>query len=217
MRKCVKKFVALAAESFEPPGPVYEFGALQVPGQEGFADLRPLFPGRRYVGADLRPGPGVDRILDLHRIELADGAAGTVLCLDTLEHVEYPRRALAEIHRILAPSGIALISSVMDYPIHDYPGDYWRFTPMAFKSLLEPFRESFVGFAGPADYPDVVVGVGFKGSPPELESFLEGYRRWRAAERWAPKRIANRLTPPLARPCLDRVWDGLVSLKRKVT
>ena len=36
-------------------------------------------------------------------------------------HVEYPRRAMAEIHRILKDDGIVIISSVMNFPIHAYP------------------------------------------------------------------------------------------------
>ena len=83
----------IAAESLPIRGPVYEFGSLQVPGQEGFADLRPLFPDKEYVACDMRTGPGVDQILNLHGIDLPPESVGTVLCLDTLEHVEYPRTA----------------------------------------------------------------------------------------------------------------------------
>ena len=60
MREPVKEFVVLAARYFPAREPIFEFGALQVPGQEGFADLRPLFPEMEYVGCDLRAGPGVE-------------------------------------------------------------------------------------------------------------------------------------------------------------
>ena len=116
--------------------PIYEFGALQVPRQEGFADLRPFFPGRKYIGADMQEGLGVDAILNLHNIELPSKSFGTVLIMDTLEHVEFARKAIEEVHRILTSEGILLISSVMYFPIHGYPQDYWRFTSEAFKSLL---------------------------------------------------------------------------------
>jgi hypothetical protein len=58
-----------------------------------------------------------------------------------------------------------VLSSVMNFPIHDYPYDYWRFTPEAFKSILKPFSSAFVGFAGTDDFPHTVVGIGFKGAP----------------------------------------------------
>jgi 2-polyprenyl-3-methyl-5-hydroxy-6-metoxy-1,4-benzoquinol methylase len=47
----------------------------------------------------MREGLGVDRILDLHDIDLPSESAGTIICLDTLEHVEYPHRALEDICR----------------------------------------------------------------------------------------------------------------------
>jgi SAM-dependent methyltransferase len=162
MRKIIKDFVSIIAKHIPVGEPVYEFGSLQVPGQENFADLRPLFPGKQYFGADMREGPGVDKILNLHEIEMPSEHVGTVLCLDTLEHVEYPHKALKEIYRILKPDGIAVISSVMNFRIHDYPHDYWRFTPEAFKSLLKPFSDSFVSFVGLEDFPHTVVGIGFK-------------------------------------------------------
>jgi SAM-dependent methyltransferase len=164
MRKTIKNFIKVCAETLPMSEPIYEFGSLQVAEQRGFADLRPLFPGKRYVGADMREGPGVDKVLNLHSIDLPSGSAGTVLILDTLEHVEYPRRAIEEAHRILGPDGIVIISSVMCFPIHDYPHDYWRFTPEAFKNLLKNFSRSLVFAAGEASLPHTVVGLGFKGA-----------------------------------------------------
>ena len=73
MRDHNKAFCRLVAETFDCPGPVYEFGSYQVEGQVDYADLRALFPGKAYVGCDMRPGPGVDRVEDVSAISLADG------------------------------------------------------------------------------------------------------------------------------------------------
>jgi len=201
MRQNVKDFVSIAAATLPLQEPIFEFGSLQVPGQEGFADLRPLFPGREYVGVDMRMGPGVDKVLDLHDIELPSGSAGTVLCLDTLEHVEYPHRALEEIFRILKPGGMAVIASVMLFEIHDFPHDYWRFTPQAFSSILKPFSEAFVGFAGYRHFPHTVVGIGFKGSVPDLSKLNARYEQWqREQEETKPgrlRRAAKLIVPPI--------------------
>lgn len=94
MRESVKDLVRVVAETLPVAEPIIEFGSLQCPGQEGFADLRPLFRGKDYIGCDLHEGPGVDLVLDLHNINLPSGSAGTILCLDTLEHVEFCRDAL---------------------------------------------------------------------------------------------------------------------------
>jgi len=212
MRDNVKDFVGLVASALPLPEPIYEFGALQVPGQIGFADLRPLFPGKAYVGCDMRAGPGVDRILDLHSIDLPESSVGTVLCLDTLEHVERPRRALEELHRVLQPNGVLLISSVMCFPIHDYPHDYWRFTPEAFRSILKPFSFSFVGYQGKDDFPHTVVGVGFKGDCPSLKPLEEGYERWHKIKP-SPRlmsRVVASVTPPILLPILRAVYRAVV-------
>lgn len=179
MRQTIKDLVSIAINTFLIEEPVYEFGSLQVRGQEGFADLRPLFSGKEFVGADMRPGTGVDRILNLHKIDLPTEFVGIVLCLDTLEHVEYPHKALEEIHRVLKPNGIVIISSVMFWPIHDYPQDYWRFTPEAFKSILKQFNKSFVGYAGRDDFPHTVIGLGFKGDASKLSEFILRYEKWK--------------------------------------
>ncbi len=49
--------------------PLYEFGAYRVQGTPE-EDLRPLFEGMEYIGSDMREGPGVDQVLDLHDIDL---------------------------------------------------------------------------------------------------------------------------------------------------
>jgi SAM-dependent methyltransferase len=162
LREHIRAFVASVAAKLPALAPVYEFGSYQVPGQETLANLRPLFPGREYVGCDMRAGPGVDVVADLHELALPDACAGLALCLDTLEHVEYPHAALREMHRILRPDGVAIISSVMNFPIHDYPHDYWRFTPEAFRSLMRPFAGIVTGFGGDPAFPHTVVGIGFK-------------------------------------------------------
>ncbi len=168
MRPNVREFVRLAQIHLALRGPVYEFGAYQVAGQEEVSDLRPLFPGQRYVGCDMRAGPGVDLVLDLAGLSLPDGAAQTAVCVDTLEHVFEARRALDELHRILAPSGVLLISAPMHFRIHDYPEDFWRFTPACIERLLLPFDLSIVGWQGRETFPHTVFGIACKG--PLVES-----------------------------------------------
>ncbi len=148
MRTNVRAFVEIAAEAFCLEGPVYEFGSYLVEGQAGRGDLRKLFPGRKFVGCDMREGPGVDRVCDLACLDLPDECARTVLCLDTLEHVFEARRAVEEMIRILAPGGMLLVSVPMDFRIHDYPSDYWRITPACLARLLAPLGRHAHRLAG---------------------------------------------------------------------
>ena len=202
MREFLKNFVQLAVNHMQFPEPIFEFGALQVKGQGGFADLRPLFQGKKYIGCDMREGIGVDRVLNLHHIELPDESVGSVISLDTLEHVEYPHRAMEEIHRVLKPGGIVLISSVMKFPIHNFPFDYWRFTPEGFRSVLKPFESSFVGIAGEESFPHTVVGIGFKGSSQLPKIWPSEFSQWQfkvfeLCQDSLPKRLIRLLIPPI--------------------
>jgi SAM-dependent methyltransferase len=182
MRKNTRALVEIVRREIDLPGPVVEFGSYQVEGQPD-ADLRPLFEGKRYTGCDVRLGPGVDRVENLESLTFADATVGTAVLLDTLEHVQDCPRAMAEVHRVLRPGGIAIATSVMDLFIHCEP-DYWRFTPAAFKYLFRDFDETLVGFQGNPEKPHTVFAVGVK------EPEASYARRFRAIE--AAYRRANR-------------------------
>lgn len=200
MNKLIRQFVKICAETLSISEPIYEFGSLQ--GAQGsFSDLRPFFPGKKYIGADMQDGLGVDVVLNLHDIDLPSNHAGTVLCLNTLEHVEFVKKAIEETYRILKPNGILVISSHMNFPIHGAPDDYWRFTPHGFKSLLKPFASSFVEFCGDRINPPFVIGIGFKGLVSEniIDKLTIKIKYWkiyggRLSKRW--KKLLLKLIPP---------------------
>jgi SAM-dependent methyltransferase len=164
MQDTVRLFVKVCSEHITADGPVYEFGSLQVPGQEQIANLRPFFGGKEYVGCDMRSGKGVDRIENLETgLSIRDGQAGLVLCLETLEHVFDVFTAVRELKRVLRDqNGVLIVSSVMDHKIHGYPHDYWRFTPTCFLRLLSDLDVSLVGSLGNPRFPRSVFGVGVK-------------------------------------------------------
>jgi SAM-dependent methyltransferase len=183
MRDHNKAFCRLVAESFDCPGPVYEFGSFQVEGQEGYANLRELFPGKRFVGCDMRPGPGVDRVEDVSAIGLPGGSAGTVLCIETFEHVFEVRRAFDEVFRILAPGGVFVITTPLNFRIHGYPDDYWRITPNCLRRLTSPYALRVAGFQGHRSFPHSVMAVGIKSPAPadaEIRAWklVKGYHNW---------------------------------------
>lgn len=167
MREPIRLFVESAARHLAGPGPVVEFGAYRVEGQERLADLRALFPGRAYTGADLRAGPGVDRVADLAAAPFASGSVGTLLCLETLEHVFELPQALEEVQRMLAPGGLLVASTPFHFHIHAHPDDYWRLTPSAWARLLSPYAAWRVGAVGVPARPHTVLVLAVKG--PALE------------------------------------------------
>ena len=163
MRQSVKDYLAKTLNRYPAAEPICEIGAYRVEGQEEFADLRPFFPGKEYIGCDMRQGLGVDRIEDVHCLRIKSNSVGTILIFDTLEHVEDVHLAMKEIHRVLRPGGMVMMSSVMNFPLHDYPSDYWRFTPKAFELLLKIFAVYEVEFDGDPQFPEGIYGFGIKG------------------------------------------------------
>jgi SAM-dependent methyltransferase len=183
MRNHNKALCSLVAETLDCPAPIFEFGAYQVDGQEGFADLRSLFPGRKYIGCDMRPGPGVDLVEDVTAINLPDASAGTVLCIETFEHVFEVRRGFDEVFRLLKPGGVFVITSPLNFRIHGYPDDYWRMTPNCLRRQLEPYAARLSGYQGYHAFPHTVMGVGIKAPIPldareRLEKVATAYQIW---------------------------------------
>ncbi len=166
------------AETFDLPGPLLEIGSFQVAGQEELADLRTLFPGKPYTGLDMRPGPGVDLIADAQALPQPDASVGTVIAMNTLEHVPRFWRVFDEIHRVLRPDGAVLLSCPFYFHIHSFPSDYWRFTPEALELLLDPYPSKLIGWHGPERRPANVWALAFReGRPPITPEQFEQYRQ----------------------------------------
>jgi SAM-dependent methyltransferase len=183
MRDHNKAFCRLAAEILDCPGPIYEFGSYQVEGQEDYANLRSMFPGREYVGCDMRPGLGVDRVEDVTAISLPDSSAGTVLCIETFEHVFRVWRAFDEVYRILKPGGLFVITSPLNFRIHGYPDDYWRMTPSCLRRMMASYDVRLTGYQGHEKFPHSVMGIGVKSpvagdTTRRLETLAERYKDW---------------------------------------
>ncbi len=165
------------AEAFDPPGPVLEIGSRHVIGQEEIADLRELFPGRPYLGVDAEAGPGVEVVADAEALPFADGSVGTVIAMNTLEHVPRFWRGLEEAYRVLRPDGVLLLSGPFYFHVHAYPSDYWRFTPEALAVLLRDYPAKILGRQGPAKRPAHVWAVAFReGHAPVTQPDFERYR-----------------------------------------
>lgn len=183
MRENVRQFVRLAAAAFPLRGPVYEFGAFQVPEQAHLGDLREFFPDTNYVGCDVRRGEGVDRIEDVTQLSLPSESVSTILCLETLEHVFEVQRAVDEMLRVLAPGGAILLSVPLDFRVHEFPDDYWRLTPTCMARLLAPLGANVVGSQGIEKYPHSVFGVAFKEPVPssflrDAQQFATSFDAW---------------------------------------
>lgn len=211
MRDDVKTFIELCVRAFEPIGPVLEIGSRQTIGQEGYADLRTLFPGRAYVGCDVAPGPGVDRIDDACALGAADASVGTVVAADSLEHIAAPWRATAEMHRVLAPGGLCVVTVPFIFPIH-HPPDYMRFTPEGLAELLRPFGHVAAFSLGCAQWPHTACAVAVRAGGADRTGFAERVARLRAA--WDAAGRFDTLLPAEPLTSVVRLDTGDVQLDR---
>jgi SAM-dependent methyltransferase len=188
------------AETFDLPGPILEIGSQQVPGQEEIADLRPLFPEKRYLGVDITPGRGVDFVADVESLPQADSSVGTVIAMNTLEHVPHFWRAFDEIHRVLRPDGALLVSCPFYFHIHAYPSDYWRFSPEALALLLDRYPNKILGRHGPTRRPASVWALAFReGRPAITPAQFDRYRLLVGRYARQPLRASRKLRYRLGR------------------
>ncbi len=90
-----------------------------------------------YIAGDISmQAKGLDVVFDTTKsLPFSHEAFQTVFCCSVLEHVPDPEIALREIARILAPSGIAIVSVPFCLQLHDEPYDYYRFTSYGIELL----------------------------------------------------------------------------------
>lgn len=170
MRPHIKKFIDICSTLLDLPEPVIEIGSKRPPSQDHLANLRPLFYGRNFVGCDMEAGTGVDRIENLENLSFKDGEVGTFILCDTLEHVRDLDRAMKELERCLnSHTGVLIATSVMLFPVHGFPNDYWRFTPEGFRELAKTFCWVTTFFGGDPNFPHTVACIACR-SPQENQT-----------------------------------------------
>jgi len=115
-----------------PDMDVLEIGSYNVNGS-----IRHLFKdARSYTGADIEPGPGVDRILPEPYNWRIRAAYDLVVSANTLEHVAWPWAWMVTAQYALRPGGWVCIVVPVTIGIHRYPVDCWRILPDGMSALL---------------------------------------------------------------------------------
>lgn len=129
MHNSVKNFI----RNLNLSGKILEVGSYDVNGS-----VREFFDD--YIGIDMRIGPNVDIVADASDIPFVNNMFDNVLCLEMLEHDLTFWKSIEEMKRVLKPGGKLIITARgIQFPLHDYPSDYYRFTISSFIDLCNLF------------------------------------------------------------------------------
>ena len=118
-------------------------GARVLDAGAGESQYAPHFVRQRYCAVDLGVGDAswnyshLDAVADLAALPFAKATFAAALHLVTIEHLQEPACALAEIARTLAPGGILLVAAPHEWEVHQAPHDYFRYTRYGLAYLLQ--------------------------------------------------------------------------------
>jgi SAM-dependent methyltransferase len=96
----------------------------------------------KYVGIDMRSGPGVDITCPAEKLveQFGKESFDIVISTNTLEHVRNWKQAISNLKNICKPEGILVITAPSDFPFHACPNDFWRYTPTDFENIFSDFN-----------------------------------------------------------------------------
>ena len=74
---------------------------------------------------------------DGHVLPFPDASFDAVLCTEVVEHIPDPAETIREIHRVLKPGGLLVVTIPWSARFHYQPYDYHRYTPSMLSSLFK--------------------------------------------------------------------------------
>lgn len=133
-REYLRAFVEEAAASVSDGALVLDAGA-------GDCRYQTMFSRARYESADFcqvdKAYGEITYVCDLADIPAESSRYDLVLLTQVLEHIEDPQAVLAEMYRILKPSGQLWMSAPLFFAEHEVPYDFYRYTQYGLRYLLE--------------------------------------------------------------------------------
>ena len=103
----------------------------------------------QYYRADLIENPSIDyQVLPSGQIKNEDDFFDLVLSTQVLEHVPDYAFYLSEAKRVLNPKGKLILTTHGHWMYHPDPTDYWRWTSMGLKKIIEDAGFELLHFEG---------------------------------------------------------------------
>lgn len=132
----ITHFVEKVAQSLPVGSSLLDAGA-------GEGVYKKYFAHCDYKAIDLAVGESrwnysnLDYVGPLHKMPIENDTFDAVLCTQVLEHLEWPRESVKEMHRVLKPGGRLYMTVPMTHPEHQIPYDFFRYTSYGLKSICE--------------------------------------------------------------------------------
>jgi len=123
------------------PGIVLDAGSRDSP-------YKRFIPHTKYLRLDIDKSSEPDICCDLHDIDWEADYFDTVIITEVLEHLYDPQKAIDNIHRVLKPNGVCILSTRFMFPYHPDPKDYYRFTQDSLSYLFRNFRRAEIHHHG---------------------------------------------------------------------
>ncbi|MFH1777647.1 MAG: class I SAM-dependent methyltransferase [Candidatus Omnitrophota bacterium] len=99
--------------------------------------------GLEYLGIDVKSGPGVDKVCDItDDIKIINKKLGykqfdLIICMNVLEHLYEPIKALNNMRDLLRTGGYLVIATPIVWDLHEWPHDFYRLNPDFYKKYME--------------------------------------------------------------------------------
>ena len=138
-RKVVKRAIITSAKRRDIQSPIFEIGAGGTYNKEIY--LKSYGEHKYWISNIDRSQVenGIDLVCDGRWLPLRDKSVGTIVCSEVLEHVAETEFIVAEISRVLIDGGIGVITTPFYFPLHEFPRDYYRFTPDGLRHIFRRF------------------------------------------------------------------------------
>jgi ubiquinone/menaquinone biosynthesis C-methylase UbiE len=115
---------------------------------------------KKYIGIDhpitsqkYKYGESPDLFADATDIPLPDNYCDCVSMISVLEHLPNPEQALNEAARIMKQNSDLILIAPQNYPLHDLPYDFFRYTRFGLKALLNKTGFKIIKIKPLGNYP----------------------------------------------------------------
>lgn len=108
---------------------VLDVGGGAAPYAEHFTSARTCYVVVDLESSAIRSRRGVVGVIaDATALPFRSAEAGIVVMTEMLEHVSNPGAVVREVARVLAPTGILVVTAPQYWHVHGWPSDYYRYT-----------------------------------------------------------------------------------------